>query len=93
MPSSLVLGDDFHFGKNRQGNSEFLRNYGFEVTNLNTIALDGERVSSTRIRQTLQAGDLALAAQLLGVLIALPGGCNMAIRLVEPLISPPLMYG
>ncbi len=64
--SHLVLGDDFHFGKNRQGNSEFLRNYGFQVTNLNTIELNGERVSSTRIRQTLQAGDLALAAKLLG---------------------------
>ncbi len=62
----LVLGDDFHFGKNRQGNSEYLRNYGFQVTNLTTISLQGERVSSTRIRQTLQAGDLALAAQLLG---------------------------
>ncbi len=37
----LVLGDDFHFGKNRQGNSEFLRDYGFKVTNLHTIALDG----------------------------------------------------
>ena len=64
--NTLVLGDDFHFGKNRQGNSEFLKNYGFQVTNLNTVALDGERVSSTRIRQTLQAGDLALAAKLLG---------------------------
>lgn len=63
---SLVLGDDFHFGKNRQGNSEFLQKYGFQVTNLNTILADGERVSSTRIRQTLQAGDLALAAKLLG---------------------------
>lgn len=62
----LVLGDDFHFGKNRQGNSEFLENYGFAVTNLTTVALNGERVSSTRIRQTLQAGDLALAAKLLG---------------------------
>ncbi|KAB0628523.1 bifunctional riboflavin kinase/FAD synthetase [Acinetobacter gandensis] len=62
----LVLGDDFHFGKNRQGNSEFLREFGFDVTNLSTIRLDGERVSSTRIRQTLQAGDLALAAKLLG---------------------------
>ncbi|ANF82991.1 riboflavin biosynthesis protein RibF [Acinetobacter sp. NCu2D-2] len=62
----LVLGDDFHFGKNRQGNSEFLKNYGFAVTNLNTVELNGERVSSTRIRQTLQAGDLALAAKLLG---------------------------
>ena len=63
---SLVLGDDFHFGKNRQGNSEFLQQYGFQVTNLNTILADGERVSSTRIRQTLQAGNLALAAKLLG---------------------------
>jgi riboflavin kinase/FMN adenylyltransferase len=63
---SLVLGDDFHFGKDRQGNSEFLRDYGFDVTNLNTVALNGERVSSTRIRQVLQAGDLALAAKLLG---------------------------
>ena len=64
--SHLVLGDDFHFGKNRQGNSEFLTHYGFQVTNLNTVQLDGERVSSTRIRQTLQTGDLALAAKLLG---------------------------
>ena len=64
--TALVLGDDFHFGKNRQGNSEFLTNYGFHVTNLGTIELNGERVSSTRIRQTLQAGDLALAAKLLG---------------------------
>ena len=63
---SLVLGDDFHFGKNRQGNSEFLKDYGFQVTNLRTVELDGARVSSTRIRQTLQEGNLALASQLLG---------------------------
>lgn len=62
----LVLGDDFHFGKNRQGNSAFLRDYGFQVNNLNTVALEGERVSSTRIRQVLQQGDLAQAAKLLG---------------------------
>ncbi|MDR7017262.1 riboflavin biosynthesis protein RibF [Acinetobacter sp. 3657] len=63
---SLVLGDDFHFGKDRQGNSSFLRDYGFDVINLNTVALNGDRVSSTRIRQVLQEGDLALAAKLLG---------------------------
>ncbi|WP_151981751.1 riboflavin biosynthesis protein RibF [Acinetobacter guerrae] len=62
----LILGDDFHFGKNRQGNSEFLRHYGFKVTNLDTIEYHGERVSSTRIRQVLAEGDLALAAKLLG---------------------------
>ncbi|OTG63805.1 riboflavin biosynthesis protein RibF [Acinetobacter silvestris] len=63
---SLVLGDDFHFGKDRQGNSQFLKQYGFQVTNLNTVEFDAERVSSTRIRQVLQAGDLQLAAKLLG---------------------------
>lgn len=62
----LVLGDDFHFGKNRQGNREFLTSYGFQVTCLQTIELADQRVSSTRIRETLQAGNLALAAQLLG---------------------------
>lgn len=62
----LVLGDDFHFGKNRQGNSQFLKNYGFDVVNLDTIAFEGERVSSTRIRQVLAEGNLALAAKLLG---------------------------
>ena len=34
---SLILGDDFHFGKDRQGNSEFLKQYGFNVTNLKTV--------------------------------------------------------
>ncbi|TCM64330.1 riboflavin kinase/FMN adenylyltransferase [Acinetobacter calcoaceticus] len=63
---SLVLGDDFHFGKNRQGNSEFLKQYGFQVTNLSTVEFNGERVSSTRIRNVLNQGDLALAAKLLG---------------------------
>ncbi|MBF7685763.1 bifunctional riboflavin kinase/FAD synthetase [Acinetobacter sp. B10A] len=63
---TLVLGDDFHFGKNRQGNTQFLRQAGFAVDNLNTVVLNGQRVSSTRVRETLQVGNLALAAQLLG---------------------------
>lgn len=62
----LVLGDDFYFGKNRQGNSEFLRQQGFDVTNLETVELYGERVSSTRIRNVLQQGQFELAAALLG---------------------------
>ncbi len=63
---SLVLGEDHHFGKNRQGNSQFLRDYGFHVADLDNVEVDGERVSSTLIRETLQAGNLARAAQLLG---------------------------
>ncbi|MBF7690341.1 riboflavin biosynthesis protein RibF [Acinetobacter pollinis] len=63
---SLVLGDDFHFGRDRQGNSHFLKEYGFDVKNLETIIFDNERVSSTRIRKVLQEGNLQLASQLLG---------------------------
>lgn len=66
----LVAGDDFRFGKNRRGNFEFLRQagqqYGFQVVNMHTVTIDGERVSSTRVREALVAGDFATAEKLLG---------------------------
>lgn len=66
----LVLGDDFHFGKDREGNFDTLRAagsaYGFEVANMPTLEIEGERVSSTRIRQALTRGDLSAAEVLLG---------------------------
>ena len=75
---ALVLGDDFRFGHDRTGDSTFLRNYGLPVTNLHTVTdaadmsatVDNEqiddRISSTRIRQCLQDGNLATANHLLG---------------------------
>lgn len=66
----VVVGDDFRFGKQRQGDLSLLKKmgseYGFEVDAMPTFIWHGERVSSTRIRQLLQAGDLSLAAELLG---------------------------
>ena len=62
----LVLGDDFHFGKDRKGNSKFLKDFGFNVTNIQTVTIHQERVSSTRIRKILQQGNLQLAQKLLG---------------------------
>ncbi|MDX8246408.1 adenylyltransferase/cytidyltransferase family protein, partial [Bacillus thuringiensis] len=58
----LVLGDDFRFGHDRTGDSEFLRAFGLPVQILHTVtdhAHQDERVSSTRIRDCLQQGDLA----------------------------------
>lgn len=66
---ALVLGDDFRFGHDRTGDSQFLRDYGLHVTNLHTITdVDGKaaRISSTRIRDLLLAGDLKAANALLG---------------------------
>jgi len=73
----LVIGDDFHFGKNRQGNFQFLKDncarYGFMVDETQTLMIDGERVSSTRIRESIQQGDFEKAAELLGRPYSLSG--------------------
>jgi len=66
----LVVGDDFQFGKARRGNFAMLQaagsKHGFDVVNMHTFKIDGERVSSTRIRDALAAGDLHTAEKLLG---------------------------
>lgn len=66
---ALVLGDDFRFGHDRTGDSQFLRNYGLDVTNLHTVTDTSDkaaRISSTRIRDLLLAGDIDAASALLG---------------------------
>lgn len=66
----LVVGDDFRFGYRRAGDFAMLveagQRHGFEVADNHSYILDGERVSSTRVRQALAQGDLELAARLLG---------------------------
>jgi len=66
----LVVGEDFHFGKNRSGNFKLLQQsgqkYGFTVASMHNFKIDNERVSSTKIRQALHQGNLDLAKKLLG---------------------------
>jgi len=66
----LVVGDDFKFGKDRQGDFAMLqqagKQHGFQVVNMHTFAIDQMRVSSTQIREALREGDLILAEKLLG---------------------------
>lgn len=65
----LVLGDDFRFGRGREGNYEMIAaqgaRYGYRAETTDTFTLDGERVSSTRIRKALADADFALAERLL----------------------------
>lgn len=65
----LVLGDDFRFGRAREGDYEMIaaegEHYGYQAETTDTYTLDGERVSSTRIRKALAAADFALAERLL----------------------------
>jgi riboflavin kinase / FMN adenylyltransferase len=73
----LVVGDDFRFGKNRQGDYSKLEKmageFGYELDYTNTCLFEGQRISSTRIRQALANDDLKLASQLLGRAYAISG--------------------
>lgn len=66
----LIVGDDFRFGIDRSGGYGFLKRAGqekgFEVCDTDTYEVDGERVSSTRIRAELEQANFEKAAQLLG---------------------------
>jgi len=66
----LVVGDDFRFGHQREGDFALLeevgKEQGFEVVHLHTFNIEAERVSSTRVREALDRGDMAAAEKLLG---------------------------
>ncbi|MFT5118071.1 MAG: riboflavin kinase/FMN adenylyltransferase [Kiritimatiellia bacterium] len=66
----LVVGDDFRFGCQRKGDFALLetsaKQQGFELTDTATYIVNAERVSSTRIRQVLEAGDFSDVPALLG---------------------------
>ena len=67
---SLIVGDDFRFGADREGDFTLLRDWGKQagviVSNTDTILYKGERISSTRIRKALMEGNFDLAKELLG---------------------------
>jgi len=64
----LLVGEDFRFGRGRAGDLAFLRDRAstFSVEAMRTVEIDGCRASSSAVRGALAAGDLPLAAALLG---------------------------
>lgn len=66
----LNVGKDFQFGYQKQGNVKLLQEmglqYGFKLNVLSDVVVDGEKASSSRIRQALIVGDIACANRLLG---------------------------
>lgn len=66
----LLVGDDFRFGERRLGDLDLLRRHaqpsGFEVEAMRTVSLNGERVSSTAVRDAYAHRDAARMAALLG---------------------------
>ena len=74
---SICVGADFVFGHKRGGNVALLKKLGieigFQVHGLAAVSLDGEVVSSTRIRETIRTGDFDAASQMLGRTYAISG--------------------
>ena len=74
---SICVGSSFVFGHKRSGNVAMLqqlgRELGFIVHGIAAVSLDGEVVSSTRIRETVRAGERDRASQMLGREYALSG--------------------
>ncbi len=66
----VLVGDDFRFGHDRAGDFATLDAagslHGFEVAAVPTVEVDGERVSSTRVRAALARNELEQARKLLG---------------------------
>ena len=73
----VVIGDDFRFGRKRLGDAPLLeklgKRYGYSLSTIETCVIEGERISSTRIREALRQDDFALAERLLGYRFAIHG--------------------
>jgi riboflavin kinase/FMN adenylyltransferase len=67
--AGVVTGDDFSFGKGRTGDAALLAKvgaqHGISAEAVAQVVLDGERISSGRIREALIAGDTATATHML----------------------------
>ena len=67
---SFTVGDDFRFGQDRKGDTALLREWGDKknilIENTETILFEGERISSTRIRNAILGNNFTLAENLLG---------------------------
>jgi len=66
----IIIGYDHHFGRNRTANindlKAFGKIYGFKVTEISAKEIDEVAVSSTKIREALQEGNVVLANSFLG---------------------------
>jgi riboflavin kinase/FMN adenylyltransferase len=75
---SVCVGADFVFGHKRSGSVMLLKTLGaelgFQVHGLAAVSLDGQPVSSTRIRDAVRAGDFDFAGQMLGRAYSIAGG-------------------
>lgn len=75
---TIAVGEDWRFGRGRSGDVGFLRaeshKHGFRLIAVPPVMADGDRISSTRIRQAIRDGNLEAAKKMLGRSHAIRGG-------------------
>ena len=92
----VLVGADFRYGRARAGDLDLLRRHArtFSVEAMGTVLVDGERASSSAVREALASGDLPRAARLLGRPYAMGGhvahGAKLGRTLGFPTINLPL---
>jgi riboflavin kinase / FMN adenylyltransferase len=90
----LIVGRDFRFGAGRKGDFATLQGHGFALEAMPDVAFDGERVSSSAVREALAAGDFVRAERLLGRPYTLTGhvvhGAHLGRDLGFPTANIPL---
>ena len=88
----LVIGYNHHFGRNREGSFEHLKEYGptygFNVEEISAQDVDSIEVSSTKIRNALKNGEVKLAADYLDHYYALSGTVQQGLQLGRQLGYP-----
>jgi len=88
----VVVGHDFHFARRREGTIGTLRSagaeHGFTVEEVGQFLLDGERVSSSLVREALNRGDLSRATRLLGRPYRMAGRVRLGKKLGRTLGFP-----
>lgn len=67
---TIAVGEDWRFGHDRSGDANFLRHHaaghGYRLEAVPPVMYQGDRISSTRIRQAVRDGNLSAAAEMLG---------------------------
>jgi riboflavin kinase/FMN adenylyltransferase len=88
----VLAGENFRFGRNRGGDTEMLRRwgprFGFRFRAVTQATVGGEPVSSTRIRRVIAAGEMRLAASLLGRPYSIEGEVDHGFRRGRDLGAP-----
>jgi riboflavin kinase/FMN adenylyltransferase len=88
----VVVGHDFHFARRREGTAETLRAagqvHGFTVEEVGQFLVDGDRVSSSLVREALNRGDLGRATRLLGRPYRMAGRVRLGRKLGRQLGFP-----